>query len=264
MVEVDGKQARLCRITRRERAVIIPMDHGVTNGPIKGLTNMDEIVGKVVEGGATAVLLHKGIIKHLCRPPECGIIMHLSASTVLGPDPNWKVRVASVEEAIRLGADAVSVHVNVGSEREPQMLEKLGYVADMCDEWRVPLIAMMYPRGKNIDSLSPDAIAHASRIGAELGADIVKTPYTGSPETFRRVVEGCPAPIVIAGGPKAETDLDVLRMVRGAMDAGAIGVAMGRNAFQHENPAAIVKAVAEIVLNDAEVEEAAEKAGVKI
>ncbi|MBS7287920.1 MAG: fructose-bisphosphate aldolase, partial [Candidatus Freyarchaeota archaeon] len=125
------------------------------------------------------------------------------------------------------------------------------------------LVAMMYPRGKNIKA-NPDTIAHASRLGAELGADVVKTPYTGDPETFRKVVEGCPVPVVIAGGPKAETDADVLRMVRGAMDAGAVGVAMGRNAFQHENPVAIVRAVVEIVLNDVDVEEAAERAGLKI
>ncbi len=260
---MNGKDVRISRIMRKGKAVVIPMDHGVTDGPMKGLVKIDETIRKVVEGGATAVLLHKGIIKSLSSPPGCGVIMHLSGSTSLGPDPNWKVRVGSVEEAIRLGADAISVHVNVGSDMEPHMLEKLGYVADVCDEWQVPLIAMMYPRGKNIKA-NPDTIAHASRLGAELGADIVKTPYTGDPETFRRVVEGCPVPVVIAGGPKAETDADVLRMVRGAMDAGAAGVAMGRNAFQHENPTAIVRAVVEIVMNDASVEEAAKRAGLKI
>nr|MDO8077260.1 2-amino-3,7-dideoxy-D-threo-hept-6-ulosonate synthase [Candidatus Freyarchaeota archaeon] len=253
---MKGKEVRLSRIMEDGRSVVIPMDHGVTNGPIRGLENIREMVEMVSRGGATAVLLHKGILKQLEKVPGCGLIMHLSGSTALGPDPNWKVTVGTVEEAVKLGVDAVSIHINVGSEKEPEMLKDLGRVAGDCENWGMPLIAMMYPRGKNIDSLDPTAIAHASRIGAELGADIIKTPFTGNVETFRRVVEGCPAPIIIAGGPKTETDRETLQMVRDAMDAGAIGVAMGRNAFQHQKPAAIVMAVSEIVKNDASVEEA--------
>ncbi|MEM3586662.1 MAG: 2-amino-3,7-dideoxy-D-threo-hept-6-ulosonate synthase [Candidatus Jordarchaeaceae archaeon] len=251
-----GKEVRLSRIIRDGKAVIIPMDHGVTNGPIKGLENIKEMVELVTKGGATGVLLHKGILRQIDRVPNCGLIMHLSGSTALGPDPNWKVIVGTVEEAVKLGVDAVSVHINIGSERENEMLKDLGQVARDCEDWGMPLIAMMYPRGKNIDALDPKAIAHASRIGAELGADIIKTPFTGSVNTFRKVVESCPVPIIIAGGPKTETDREALQMVKDSMDAGAIGVAMGRNAFQHEKPMAIVKAVSEIVKNGISVEEA--------
>jgi DhnA family fructose-bisphosphate aldolase class Ia len=137
------------------------------------------------------------------------------------------------------------------------MLRKLGMVADECDEYGVPLIAMMYPRGENVkDPNDPRVIAHVARVGAELGADIVKVPYTGSPETFREVVESCPAPVVMAGGPKAERDEDVLEMVWGAMRAGAMGVTIGRNVFMHENPKAIVRAIRAVVLEGKRPEEA--------
>ncbi len=245
------------------KSVVIPMDHGVTNGPIKGIENIREMVELVSKGGATAILLHKGVLRQLEKLPGCGLIMHISGSTALGPDPNWKVVVGTVEEAVKLGVDAVSIHVNIGSEKEPEMLKDLGQVARDCEDWGMPLIAMMYPRGKNIDSLDPNAIAHASRIGAELGADIIKTPFTGEISTFEKVVEGCPVPIIIAGGPKTETDRETLQMVKDAMEAGAIGVAMGRNAFQHQNPTSIVRATSEIVKNKVSVEEALQILGSK-
>ncbi|MEM2133309.1 MAG: 2-amino-3,7-dideoxy-D-threo-hept-6-ulosonate synthase [Candidatus Freyarchaeota archaeon] len=260
---MKGKELRLRRIMENNRSVIIPMDHGVTNGPIKGLENIRGMVELVSKGGATAVLLHKGIIKQLEKAPNCGLIMHISGSTALGPDPNWKVIVGTVEEAVKLGVDAVSIHVNIGSEREPEMLKDLGQISTECEDWQMPLIAMMYPRGKNIDAFDPKVIAHASRIGAELGADIIKTPFTGKVDTFSKVVEGCPVPIIIAGGPKTETDREALQMVKDSMEAGAIGVAMGRNAFQHSNPTAFVRAVSEIVKKGISVEEALEILGSK-
>ncbi|MGQ9720282.1 MAG: 2-amino-3,7-dideoxy-D-threo-hept-6-ulosonate synthase [Candidatus Jordarchaeum sp.] len=258
-----GKDARLRRILENGKAVVIPMDHGLTDGPIKGIENIRETVELVSKGGATAVLLHKGILKQLEKLPDCGLIMHLSGSTALGPDHNWKVAVGTVEEAVKLGVEAVSIHINIGAEKEPEMLKHLGQVSRDCEDWGMPLIAMMYPRGKNIDSLDPKAIAHASRIGAELGADIIKTPFTGKVNTFQKVVEGCPVPIIIAGGPKTETDRETLQMVKDSMDAGAIGVAMGRNAFQHQKPMTIVKAVSEIVKKNASVEEALQILGSK-
>lgn len=255
---MNGKQIRLNRILEKGRAVIIPMDHGTSDGPIQGLTDMNDIVKKLNAGGATAVLLHKGIIKSLKEPPKCGLIMHASASTKLAPDPNNKVLVSEVEEAVMLGADAFSVHINIGgSDAEPEMLKILGRVAKDCERFQMPLLAMMYARGKNIQNqLDANILAHVARVGAELGADLVKCPYSGDPESFKKVVEGCPVPVVIAGGPKCETDREVLEMVRGAMDAGAIGVSLGRNAFQHKNPTTMVKAIRSIIVKNASVEEA--------
>ena len=249
---MNGKEIRLARITDKGRAVIIPMDHGASQGPIEGLVNINELVPKLVEGGATAILAHKGILKRLDAVPRCGLIMHLSASTKFAPDPNDRVQVASVEEAVKLGADAVSIHVNLGgSDSEPEMLRILGETARICGEFQMPLLAMMYPRGKNIkERFDPEAIALVARVGGELGADIVKTVYTGDPDTFREVVKGCPVPVVIAGGPKCENDGEVLEMVKGAMDAGAIGVSLGRNVFQHRDPTGMLKALRVIIMGD--------------
>jgi fructose-bisphosphate aldolase/2-amino-3,7-dideoxy-D-threo-hept-6-ulosonate synthase len=260
MTEI-GKKIRIDRIMDRNtrKTVIIPMDHGIALGPIKGLENMKKIVNQIAEGGANAILEHKGIIRAGYRGygRDIGLIMHLSASTDLGPDPDDKVLVAKVEEAIKLGADAVSIHINVGSDTEPEQLRILGRIAGECDEWGMPLLAMVYPRGRTIkDQFNVEVVKHAARIGAELGADIVKTNYTGSRETFEEVVVGCPVPVVMAGGPKTQSNKEFCKTVYDSIQAGGMGVAVGRNVFQHENPTAMVKAISAIVHKNARVEEA--------
>ncbi len=247
-----GKAIRMERIMDRNsgKTMIIPMDHGITMGPIKGLENMRDTIGKMVNGGANAIVLHKGIVKagHRGRGKDVGLIMHLSGSTSMSPEPNTKVSVCTVEEAIKLGADAVSVHVNLGAEGDTRMLAFLGEVSNLCQNWGMPLLAMIYARGKKIaNEFDVKVVKHAARVGAELGADIVKVNYTGSPESFREVVDGCPVPVVIAGGEKVETDDDLFRMVTGAMEAGAAGVSIGRNAFQHARPEEIVSAIGKLV-----------------
>jgi len=261
MLSEAGKRIRLERIIDRKtkRTVIVPMDHGLSLGPIFGLEDMGAIVNNMADGGANAVVLHKGIVRaaHRGYGKDLGLIIHMSGSTSLSSDPNCKVPVASVEEAITLGADAVSVHVNVGAQNEPEQLQDLGETAATCATWGMPLFAMMYPRGPKVKNQhDPEMVAHAARVGAELGADIVKTVYTGDVKSFSKVVKGCPVPIVIAGGPKMTTDNDVLRLAADAMSAGAIGVSIGRNIFQHSNPTAMTRALARIVHEDATVEQA--------
>lgn len=258
-----GKSIRMERIFDRNsgRSVIVPMDHGVTAGPIYGLTDMRHAVNGVAEGGANAVLLHKGIViaGHRGYGKDIGLIIHLSASTSLGPDPLNKVIVAQVEEVMRLGADAVSMHVNVGADTEAEMLEALGTVTRVCERWGIPLLAMMYPRGKKVkNEHDPEAVRHAARVGAELGADLIKTNYTGDPDTFKDVIQTCPVPVIIAGGPKATTDEDVLTMVEDAISVGAAGVSIGRNIFQHEKPATITRAICRVVHEGVSAREAME------
>ncbi|MEM3608879.1 MAG: 2-amino-3,7-dideoxy-D-threo-hept-6-ulosonate synthase [Candidatus Bathyarchaeia archaeon] len=254
---VSGKKRRMRRIFREDgKTIIVPMDHGVTNGPMSGLINMQDTIDKLVAGGADAIVIHKGIAKTV-DVGELGLIIHVSASTKVGPDENWKVKVCSVKKAIQLGCDAVSVHVNVGAMHEPEMLMKLGELADECDEWEIPLLAMMYPRRSSIKGENnPEDIVHAARLGAELGADMIKTNYTGDFESFKKVVEACPAPLVIAGGPKTETVQSFLEMVYNAVKAGCAGVSVGRNIFQHENPTAMTMAIAGIVHKGISVDEA--------
>jgi predicted phospho-2-dehydro-3-deoxyheptonate aldolase len=258
-----GKKIRLERIINRNshKTVIIPMDHGVTVGPIEGLADMRTAISNVVAGGANAILMHKGIVRagHRGTGKDVGLIIHLSAGTSLSPDPNAKELACTVEEAIKLGADAVSVHINLGADTEREMLGQLGYISERCFEWQMPLVAMMYTRGAKIkDEYDVNNVKLAARAGAELGADIVKVVYTGNPESFVEVVDGCPVPVVIAGGPKMNSDRDIFKMVEGALAAGAAGVSIGRNAFQHKNPTKMVKALSKMVHNKANVEDAIE------
>ena len=194
---------------------------------------------------------------------DVGLILHLSASTRLAPDANHKVLVSSVERAIRYGADAVSIHVNLGAEDESEMLADFGRVAMSCEDWGMPLLAMVYTRGANIkNEYDVQVTKHAARVGAELGADMVKVVYTGDPKTFRQVVQGAGGhlpggiKVVIAGGEKMETDEEVLAMVAGAMEAGSAGVSIGRNAFQHAHPELMAAALVAIVHEGKTVDQA--------
>lgn len=256
-----GKKIRLERIINRHtgRTVIAPMDHGVSNGPMKGIIDIDKTVESISQGGADAILMHKGIVEqgHRGYGKDIGLIVHLSASTSLAPNPNNKVIVTSVEKAIQLGADAVSVHVNLGSETESEMLQELGEISETCSYWGIPLLAMMYPRGQKVENEHDvELVKHAARVGSELSVDIVKTNYTGDPDSFKEVVEGALVPVVIAGGPKVDTDEELLQMVKDSIEVGGAGVAFGRNLFQAENPGKITKAISEVVHNDLEVNEA--------
>ncbi|MCP3926868.1 MAG: class I fructose-bisphosphate aldolase family protein [Desulfobacterales bacterium] len=246
-----GKEIRLERILNRHngKTVIIPMDHGATTGPLYGLNNMKELVGNVAEGGANAVIGHMGLVKtgHRKRGNDLGLIVHLSAASMLSPKSNRKVLVNTVENAVKSGADGISIHVNVGDDDEALMLEDFGKVAEKCNEWGMPLLAMVYPRGPKVeDEYDLESVCIAARVGSELGADLVKTNYTGDPDSFAKVVEGCQVPVVIAGGSKLN-DKEILYSIEGAMIAGAKGISIGRNAFQHKDPKSFVKAACSIV-----------------
>ncbi len=257
-----GKRVRLERIMNRDtgKTVIVPMDHGVSSGPMRGLIDIRETVEKIAEGGANAIILHKGMVEqgHRGKGKDVGLIVHMSASTDLSLRKNDKVLVCTVEEAIKLGADGVSIHVNIGAEDEKQMLKDFGEVSKACMEWQMPLVAMMYYRGPEVKNpFDPKAIAHIARIGAELGADIVKVPYTGDPDSFREVVEGCPVPVVIAGGPKVHSDRELLQMIYDAVVvAGGAGLSVGRNVFQHDDVSKITYVLSKIVHEGISVDEA--------
>ena len=260
-----GKKIRMERIIdgHSGRTVIIPVDHGVTVGPVTGLIDIKRTIRSVALGGANAVVMHKGLFETaLKNRGEMGLILHLSASTQMAVDPNCKTLICTVEEAIRLGADAVSIHINLGTGEEKSMMRDFGVVSKVATEWGMPLLAMMYVKThKGEDKNDVKLVKHAARLGAELGADIVKVPYTGSPEIFREVVEGCFVPVVIAGGGRIKTDRDLLEMVKGAVVAGGAGVSIGRNVFQHKDPSKIVRAICRIVHNDLTVDEGLKELG---
>lgn len=256
-----GKRIRMERIIDRNtgNTVIVPMDHGISVGPIDGLKDMKQAIQNVAEGGANAIVEHKGLVGegHRGGGKDVGLIVHLSASTSLSVYPNAKTLVCTVEEAVKLGADAVSIHVNIGNGQEKEMLHDFGKVSNDARTWGMPLLAMIYPRGEKItDEYDVNVIKHAARLGNEMGADIVKVSYTGTMESFREVTSGCAVPVVIAGGPKMDSDREILEMVKGAMDAGGAGVSIGRNVFQHANPTRMVMAISSIVHGGESVEEA--------
>ncbi|MDD4731475.1 MAG: 2-amino-3,7-dideoxy-D-threo-hept-6-ulosonate synthase [Desulfovibrio sp.] len=256
-----GKAIRLERIFNRNtnRTIVVPMDHGVTVGPIEGIEDMREAVSRVVEGGANAVLEHKGNVRcgHRAEGRDVGLIVHLSASTSLSPRPNYKGLVASVEDAVCLGADAVSVHLNLGDDNETDMLRDVGRVATDAARWGMPLLAMVYARGPKVtDEYDPAVVAHCARVGTELGADVVKVNYTGDPDSFTRVTGACCIPVVIAGGPKMDSTRDFLQMVRDSLMAGGAGLSVGRNVFQHARVVQLVNALSKVVHEDMAVDEA--------
>ncbi len=256
-----GKQIRLERILDRhsKRTIIVPMDHGLTLGPIAGLEDMRTVVNDVAEGGADAVLMHKGLIRcsHRMSGKDVGLIVHLSASTALCPHGNGKTLVATVEEALCHGADCVSVHLNIGDPDERHMLKDVGMVAEACDRWGMPLFSMVYARGPQIkNGYDTDIVAHCARVGVELGSDIVKVVYPGSVEGFSKVVDGCCVPVLIAGGEKMDSTRDILQMAYDSIQAGGSGLSVGRNVFQHPDRINLMRALRAIIHDDVEVDAA--------
>ena len=263
-----GITSRLERISTDGRYLVVPMDHGISLGPVTGLRDIESTIDDITRGGADAVLTQKGIAPRV-HPNKngAGYIVHLNGSTAVGPDANDKRTTGSVEEAIRVGTDAVSFHINVGSNSEPDQISELAEVTERAARFGIPVLAMAYARGANLEGddpeHDPETLGHAVRLAEELGADVVKTAYSGDAESFEYVVESTGLPVVIAGGSRG-TDRETLEMVRGATDAGAAGVSMGRSIFQHEDPEAITRAVAAVIHRDADVETALDEAGLSI
>jgi len=247
-----GRSIRLRRLFRDggRRLFVVPLDHSVTDGPVVRGGGLGRLLSQVCGNGADAVILPKGSVRHI-RPhwfTATSLLVHLSAGTCLAPDPDFKYLVAGVEEALRIGADGVSVHVNLGSGREAAQISDLASVGEACDRWNVPLLAMVYPRGPKIaDPRNPRYVAHAVTIAADLGADIVKTVYPGSVDALAEITRGCPIPVLIAGGPADPDDDVLLARVEDAMRGGAAGVAVGRNIFGSADPAKTTRRISEIV-----------------
>jgi 2-amino-4,5-dihydroxy-6-oxo-7-(phosphonooxy)heptanoate synthase len=248
---VSGKALRLMRLRASEtpRLFVLPMDHSVTDGPIDTPDGIDRLIAMTSQAGVDAYVLHKGRVASV-RPERwrsAGMIVQLSGSTRHAADPDAKVLVASVEDAVRLDADAVTIHVNVGSATEPAQLRDMARVVADCGRWQIPLLAMLYPRGPKVSATDPDAIAHCATLAAELGADVVKVPYTGEVGSMRDVVADCPIPVLAAGGPRLADLAALERFVGDVAASGAAGVAAGRNIFSAQDPAEAARRVATVL-----------------
>lgn len=247
---------RLRRLTTAAGAwVMLPMDHGVSMGPIPGLVDVRAAAHWAAQGAVSCITAHRGLVPDIAQVlaapalprPGPGVLLHLSASTDAAPDPDAKRLVATVADAVRLGCDGVSLHVNIGSRTEADQVADFGRVASQCAELGMPLVAMAYPRGPGVkDPREPALVAHAARLAYELGADAVKVPYTGSTQSFADVVAGVPIPVLVAGGAKRPSFEAFVADVRGARAAGARGVSVGRNLFQAADPERAMAAVAQV------------------
>jgi len=260
-----GKKLHLSRLTDQKtgKTVIIAFDHGFEHGPAdfpEKVLDPKAVVKAAAEGGANGIMMHKGIAKHASEEwvGKIPLILKVTGRTrLVSEELAIQAHVASVEDAVSLGADGVAVTIYVGSNNEPKMLEDFGRVETRCRQLGMPILALMYPRGPSIkDRYNVDYVKYAAHLGAELGADIVKTYYTGSVDTFREVVKSCHVPVVAAGGPRKETAEEALKMVEEVMEAGAIGVTIGRNVWGHPDPVGMTKAIRRIVMQNANVKEA--------
>ena len=258
-----GKKIRLERMKHRPsgKLFFVTVDHSITRGVFPGLLNMKEALRKIVAGKPDAITMHKGIAQEFFYPYAGQVSLVLKASSFSPYQPTYDTWVAWVDEAVRLGADAVSMGVLVGGDKQAEMLHNLGLISREASLAGMPLIAHIYPKGEMIkqeDQYSVQALSYAVRAGAELGVDIIKTWYPGSPDAFAKVVEVAPGKVVAAGGPQAETERQFLEMTRGIMDAGAVGVAYGRNIWEYRNPTLMIKALKAIIHSNRGVEDALE------
>lgn len=251
---------RLNRIFRPNgRALIVAFDHGMIDGPAKGMEQPAATLEKIVAGGADAILTTFGMAARFAKEiASLGLILRLDGGgTKLGKMDGPGAQFYSVENALRLGADAVAVSAFPGSDKEEATLETLAQVVGQAHSWGLPVMGEMVPGG--FDSgpqfRTAESIAVSARVAAELGADWVKIPYA---DGFEQVTTGCYVPAVILGGAKKGSEQVMLETIKSALEAGGVGVAIGRNIFQAENPAAMTAAVAAILHNNASVDEAVE------
>ncbi|MEU4154998.1 2-amino-3,7-dideoxy-D-threo-hept-6-ulosonate synthase [Actinoplanes sp. NPDC026670] len=249
----NGSFARRLRMGRLYRPdapglLVVPLDHAIGAGPPACQGTLDGLAARLADGGADAVVLHKGAVSRI-RPERfrtMSLVLHLNASTGLAADPDAKYPVATVAEAVRLGADAVSVHVNIGSATEDRQVAHLAATAGQCDRWGMPLLAMMYLRGPLVDDRDPAQISHALTVATELGADLVKTMLPDDPAAITRITASCPVPVLAAGGPAGDGETAVARLAT-ALRAGAGGVAAGRTVFTAADPGAVTARLAGLV-----------------
>lgn len=230
---------------------LLALDHGLPAGPLPGIEDLATTASTLGAAPFTGIIVNPGMMGRIPLEATRGLVVHLSAGTLLGTAPSSKVLSCSVERAFALGADAVSVQIQFGDSSEGRMLADAGRVADEAGQLGVPVVVMAYPPGATVGAADPESARHAARAAAELGADIVQVPHPGSPDRIRALVRGCPVPVIVAGGPRATAAEAFLESVEAAMAAGAAGISVGRNVFQHPDPAGFARRIGRLVLGEA-------------
>lgn len=258
-----GKQVRMQRLFHKKsgRILVVALDHAIGWGVIPGIENIQKTTDIMVEAGADALTLLRGTAMRV-MPKYAGKMPFILKATSFSPiDPCYDTPLASVQEAVRLGADAISIGATLCGEDQAELLSQLATFSMEADALGMPTVTHIYPKGGLIsdeERYSAKWVSYAARAAAEIGIDIVKTYYTGDSLSYTKVIEACPAKVVVSGGPKLPSVKDVFVMTKDAIDAGAAGVTYGRNVWQADNPIKMVKALAHIIHENGTVDEAME------
>lgn len=255
-----GKEVRLSRLFNKKsgNSVMVAMDHGAVIGPVKGIVDPAKTVSLLAKEKPETFFMPVGIIKKVYKSfieNDIPFVAAIDSCTFMSPEPDYFIVSDTVEHAMRYGATAVSAHILIGPARTSDMMKGLARIARECDDLGMPLLAIMYPWGFEND-FDVKHVKWAARIAAELGADLVKTFWTGSKESYQEVINSSPLPVLLSGGDKTDNPLDFLGVLKACMDCGAKGVAVGRNVWQDENPARILRAVEKVVHEGMSPEEA--------
>ena len=251
-----GMKNRLAQVVKEDgHCLFLPIDHGYFQGPTRKLEKPGETIRPLLPY-CDALFVTRGVLRSAIEPENTKpIILRVSGGTsIIGKDLSNEGITTSMEEAIRLNVAAVGISIFVGSEFERESLLNLSKLVDEGEKYGIPVMAVTAV-GKELEKRDARYLGLSCRIGAELGARIVKTYWC---ENFDKVVHGCPVPVVMAGGPKTETEREVFEFVHDGMEKGAIGVNLGRNIWQNDHPVAMIKALRAIIQEKASAKEANE------
>jgi putative autoinducer-2 (AI-2) aldolase len=249
-----GMKNRMAQLIQHDgHCLFMPIDHGYFQGPTSKLEHPGKTVEPLMEY-CDALFVTRGVLRNCIDPLKSKpIILRVSGGTsMVGEDLSHEGITTSIEECLRLNASAVGMSIFVGSKYEQDSLLNLANLVNDAEDYGIPVMAVTAV-GKELEKRDARYLGLACRIAAELGARVVKTYWC---ENFGKVVDGCPVPVVMAGGPKTDSELDVFKFVRDGMEKGAIGVNLGRNIWQHEQPVAMVKAIRAIIHDDHDAKEA--------
>jgi len=240
----ESKELKLKKIMKDGKALILAFDHAVEHGPheYEGIDLSPQRIGRIAsKGNVDAIILHIGtakIVKKLY--PKLPIIVKITGRTNLTSDEiQIQQIVTKVKEAKEIGALGIAVTIYFGSDYESEMLKNFSEIKEEANKYKMPIFGFAYPRTKKFNKYDPIAVRYAARAGAEIGFDVVKTYYTGSKESFAKVVKDCFVPVLVAGGPKIENEEEFLKIVEDVMQVGASGIAVGRNVWGRKDEEAI-------------------------
>ncbi|HHT9107286.1 MAG TPA: 3-hydroxy-5-phosphonooxypentane-2,4-dione thiolase [Candidatus Wunengus sp. YC64] len=251
-----GMKNRLSQLIKPNgRCMFMPIDHGYFQGPTSKLEKPGETIKPIIDY-ADALFCTRGVLRSCINPGNSKpIILRVSGgSSMVGKDLANESITTSIEEVIRLNASAVGMSVFIGSDYEHQTLSNLGNLVNEAERYGIPVMAVTAV-GRELEKRDARYLGLCCRIAAELGAKVVKTYWC---ENFDKVTNGCPVPVVMAGGPKTNSDVEVFEFVHDGMQKGAIGVNLGRNIWQNEHPVAMIKGLHAIIHENATVKQASE------